>query len=139
MSNDRKDKHTPEQRSYNMSQIRSKGTKLELTFFNLLDTNGIIFTPHPKLFGKPDCLIEPGIVVFVDSDFWHGWHFPKWKDRLPQEYWVEKIERNIRRDYQKFRSLRSQGYKVVRIWEHTIKKNPERAVAIVQKAINETS
>ncbi len=135
MQEPRKDRHTPEQRSYNMSRIRSINTQLELMFFTLLKEHGIKHTVHPKIFGKPDCLIKPNVLVFVDSDFWHGWHFNQWRDRMPQDYWVEKIERNIRRDVQKFRTLRSEGYKVVRIWEHTLKSNPDRAVELINKAL----
>lgn len=131
----RKDKHTPQQRSYNMPRIRSTNTQLEQLFFNLLDDNGIAYERHPKLYGKPDCMIQKDILIFVDSDFWHGWHFSKWKERLPKEYWVEKIERNIKRDYQKFRTLRGQGYTVIRIWEHTLKDDPDRVIGLIRKAI----
>lgn len=96
----------------------------------------IKFTVHPKVFGKPDCLIKPNVLVFVDSDFWHGWHFSQWRDRLPKDYWVEKIERNIRRDIQKFRTLRSEGYKVVRVWEHTLKSNQDRVIELINKALD---
>jgi DNA mismatch endonuclease (patch repair protein) len=136
MQEPRKDRHTPEQRSYNMSRIRSTNTQLEQRFFKLLDDNKIKYEKHPKLFGKPDCYIKPDVLIFVDSDFWHGWHFNQWRDRLPKEYWVEKIEKNIRRDFQKFRTLRSEGYKVVRIWEHTLMKDPERAISLITSALD---
>jgi DNA mismatch endonuclease (patch repair protein) len=79
------------------------------------------------LYGKPDCQIGEKLLIFIDSDFWHGWHFQKWKARMPQVYWVDKIERNIKRDRKKFRLLRKQGYTVLRIWEHTFKK-PEQVI-----------
>jgi DNA mismatch endonuclease, patch repair protein len=135
MQEPRKDQHTPEQRSYNMSQIRSTNTQLEQAFFKLLSDAGIKFSAYPKIFGKPDCIIEPSILIFVDSDFWHGWHFKQWKHRLPKDYWVEKIEKNMRRDAQKFRTLRSEGYKVIRVWEHTLKRKPERVVALLKQAM----
>lgn len=136
MQKPRKDRHTPEQRSYNMSRIRSTNTQLEQMFFKLLADNDIKFATHPKIFGKPDCIIEPNILVFVDSDFWHGWHFSQWRDRLPKEYWVEKIEKNMRRDIQKFRTLRSEGYTVIRIWEHTLKSNQDKVVNLITKAMS---
>jgi DNA mismatch endonuclease (patch repair protein) len=113
------DNLTKAQRSYNMSRIRSSNTKLEIKFFNLLDKNNIKYVKHPKLYGKPDCKIE-NLLVFIDSDFWHGWKFSQWKDRLPKKYWVEKIERNIHRDKQKTSKLRRMGFKVIRIWGHNI-------------------
>jgi DNA mismatch endonuclease (patch repair protein) len=91
------DNLTIEQRRLNMSRIKSKGTKLELKFFKILDDNRISHVKFPNLYGKPDCQIGENILIFVDSDFWHGWHFSQWRDRLPKVYWVEKIERNIKK------------------------------------------
>jgi DNA mismatch endonuclease (patch repair protein) len=108
-----------------MSRIRSTNTQLEQDFFKLLANLNIKFMAHPKIYGKPDCIINPDILIFVDSDFWHGWHYKEWRDRLPKDYWNEKIEKNMHRDIQKFRKLRSEGYKVIRVWEHTLRKNPE--------------
>ena len=115
------DNLTKEQRKLNMSRIRSTGTKFELKFFKLLEDNDIHFFKYPKLFGKPDCQIGGNILVFVDSDFWHGWFFNRWKDRLPKDYWAAKIEGNILRDRRKFQRLRKEGYLILRIWGHDIK------------------
>lgn len=112
------DNLTKAQRSYNMSRIRSTGTKLEKTFFKLLDDFNIQYIKHPSIFGKPDCQIGTNTLIFIDSDFWHGWHFTKWKNRLPKKYWVEKIQLNIDRDKMKFKKLRISGFNVIRIWEH---------------------
>lgn len=117
------DNLTKVQRSYNMSRIRSTNTQLELKFFNLLDSNKIPYTKYPKLFGKPDCQLSGKVLVFIHSDFWHGWNFPRWRNRMPQTYWITKIENNIKRDRKKFRILKKQGYLVIRIWEHELKNN----------------
>jgi DNA mismatch endonuclease (patch repair protein) len=121
------DNLTKEQRHLNMSRIRSTGTKLELKFFHLLDEERIEHIKYPKLYGKPDCQIGEKLLIFIDSDFWHGWHFQQWKSRMPKAYWVEKIERNIKRDRKKFRLLRMQGYIVMRIWGHSLK-HPEKLI-----------
>ncbi len=116
------DNLTPEQRSYNMSRVRSSNTSLELRFFKLLKENRIKHTKHPKgIYGKPDCLIGKKTLIFIDSDFWHGWHYPLWESRLPKKCWRDKITGNIARDKKKFRILKKQGYKVVRIWGHSLK------------------
>lgn len=125
------DNLTKEQRKYNMSRIRSTGTKLELKFFKLLEDNKLSFLKYPKKYGRPDCQIG-NTLVFMDSDFWHGWHFNKWRDRLPRKYWVQKIGRNIKRDNKKFRLLRLKGYKVVRVWQHELR-NPNRIISKLQK------
>ena len=128
------DNLTTEQRHLNMSRIRSTGTKLELEFFQLIDEQNIQYIKFPKLYGKPDCQIGEKLLIFIDSDFWHGWHFQKWKARMPQVYWVEKIERNIKRDKKKFRLLRMQGYMVLRIWEHSLK-YPEKVVQMIKQCL----
>lgn len=133
LSRKRKDRHTPEQRSFNMSRIRSTNTALEQTFFQLLDNVGITYAKYPKLYGKPDCFIEPNVVIFVDGDFWHGWHYSQWRSRMPKNYWINKIQENINRDRKKFRKLRRDGYVVLRVWEHTLKKNPDKVVQKIRQ------
>ncbi len=103
-----------------MSRIKSTNTQLEQKFFEILDRKNISYIKHPKIFGKPDCQIGENILVFIDSDFWHGWRFSFWKSRLPPKYWVDKIASNIKRDQKKFRKLRKYGYKVIRVWEHQL-------------------
>jgi DNA mismatch endonuclease (patch repair protein) len=128
------DNLTIEQRRLNMSRIKGKGTKLELKFFKILDDNRIPYVKFPNLYGKPDCQIGENVLIFVDSDFWHGWHFSQWRDRLPKVYWVEKIERNIKRDRKKFAHLRKQGFTVLRVWEHSLKEK-EKVVERIKHAI----
>jgi DNA mismatch endonuclease (patch repair protein) len=53
---------------------------------------------EPKMFGNPDFLIQPNIIVFCDSSFWHGRDWSSLRKRLPQGYWREHIERNRKRD-----------------------------------------
>ena len=52
------DVHTKEQRSYNMSQIRSKDTKPEMIVRRFLHANGLRYKLHDKtLPGKPDIVL----------------------------------------------------------------------------------
>ena len=67
------------------------------------------------------------LVVFVDGDFWHGWRFPLWCDKLTP-YWKRKIERNRRRDRLNFRRLRRLGWRVLRLWGHQVEKDLPAAV-----------
>lgn len=128
------DNLTREQRSFNMSRIRSTDTKLEQKFFELLEENKVVYIKYPKLYGKPDCQIGDKTLVFLDSDFWHGWRFNQWRNRLPQNYWVSKIEGNIKRDRHKFLKLKRLGYNVIRIWSHELK-NPDKVVLKIKQSI----
>lgn len=129
------DNLTKEQRKYNMSRIKGTNTALEKNFFKLLKENGVSFSKYPKIYGKPDCKIKKDILIFVDSDFWHGWQFPRWRNRLPKEYWVRKIENNIRRDKQKTRKLKQLNYKVIRIWEHELKESPSKVISKITSCL----
>ena len=131
------DNLTPEQRSFTMSRIRSKDTSLELTIRKLLHFRGLRFRKHKDgLPGRPD-LVFPGarVAVFVDGDFWHGWQFPRWKQKLTP-YWKMKIEGNRRRDQRNFQRLRRAGWEVIRIWEHEVRIDAESCVDRIEEAVH---
>ena len=119
-----------------MQAVKGKGTSLELKMALLLRRNG----RRPQmnvahLPGKPDlafCRLK--VAVFVDGDFWHGWRFNQWRDKLG-DYWKAKIERNRARDRKNFQRLRRMGWIVIRIWEHQLKRNPNGCVQRVEDAI----
>jgi len=118
---------TKQQRSRLMSHVRPKNSKIELLVFSALQRNKIYFQKHYKNApGTPD-MARPSEkkAVFIHSDFWHGWQLPKWQHKLSKDYWREKITENRKRDQRKIRQLRSRGWKVMVIWEHSIKKNFE--------------
>lgn len=115
---------TPEKRSYVMSRIRSKNTKIELQIVSILENNHITFIRHPKIYGTPDFLIGERTLVFCDGDFWHGYDYSNGRVP-PQKFWREKIERNMARDRKISRKLRHEGWHVIRLWEHDIRKKPE--------------
>ncbi len=108
-----------------MSRIRSKNTKVELLVFRELRKRRIYFQKHYKrAMGSPDVAVpRKRKAVFIDGDFWHGYQFAKCKKRLPNKYWVAKIERNINRDRKGRLSLRRAGWDVLRVWEHQLEKD----------------
>lgn len=114
-----------QKRSEIMSHIRSKNTKAEIIVFKELNRRGVYFQKHyKKAAGSPDiALPRKKIAIFIDGDFWHGYRFNSFKDRLPKKYWLEKIESNIKRDKRNRRLLRKDGWRVLRVWEHELKKN----------------
>lgn len=108
-----------------MSLIKPKDTKPELLVFRELRKRGIYFQKHyRRVSGSPDvALPKKKIAIFIDGDFWHGYRFSQFKDKLPKKYWQGKIETNIRRDRRNRAILRKQGWQVMRVWEHELKKN----------------
>jgi DNA mismatch endonuclease (patch repair protein) len=75
------------------------------------------------------------IAIFVDGCFWHG--CPRCF-RLPTtnvDYWATKIRRNVSRDRRQNASLRADGWVVVRVWEHSLKR-PKAVAARVRRALD---
>ena len=111
-----------EKRSDVMSRIKSKNSKTEKEVFSFLRKNKVYFQKHPrKIFGRPDISIPTRkIAVFIDSDFWHGWQYPKWEHKITSPFWRKKLESNRRRDKLVTRRLRKEGYSVLRVWSHQL-------------------
>ena len=121
---------TTKERSSLMSKIRSNNTKPELVFRKKLWGNGIRFSRKvSNLQEKPDIVLNKyKIAIFIDGEFWHGYHWEEKKKKLKanREYWIPKIERNILRDRKNTRKLRKDGWRVVRFWGHQINKDTEK-------------
>jgi len=86
--------------------------------------------------GKPDIILSRyKIVVFCDGDFWHGRGLSGRLARLARghnaPYWVEKIRGNVARDRATTTRLRAAGWRVIRVWEGDILRNPAAAVTAV--------
>jgi DNA mismatch endonuclease, patch repair protein len=124
------DKFSKEKRSEIMSRINSKNTKAEIIVFRELRKRGIYFQKHYKrIEGNPDiALPRKKKAIFIDGDFWHGYDYEKLINRLPKEYWKEKIIRNVERDKKYTLSLKNKGWQVLRVWEHEVKKNFDNTI-----------
>ena len=128
---------TPEKRSAVMSKIRGKDTGPEMVIAAALSNAGIHWEGHARdLPGRPDFVFrEAQVAVFVDGDFWHGWQFEVWRDKL-SEAWEAKIAATRRRDARNRKTLRAMGWTVVRLWEHQIEKNVRRCTKRILSALN---
>lgn len=132
------DNLTPEQRSYCMSRVKGKDTGLEKKVRSELHRRGLRFRKHVKdLPGRPD-VVFPGakVAVFIDGDFWHGYRFPEWEQKL-SAFWREKIKKNMERDARNFRDLRGMGWHVIRLWQHEIEEDLEACIAKIITAVEE--
>ena len=127
---------SPERRSALMARIKGKDTGPERAVAHALRTRGWDFETHARdLPGRPDILFRKSMVaVFVDGDFWHGWRFPVWRDKLSVA-WEAKIEVNRRRDARTFRLLRRAGWTVIRVWEHQVKRDIDACVARIEDVL----
>lgn len=115
---------SPAVRSRMMAGIRGKNTKPELIVRSGLHRLGFRFRLHKKdLPGKPDLVLKKhNAVVFVNGCFWHG--HPCHLFKLPSSrttFWKAKILRNQRNDQRATVALRAQNWRVLTIWECSIK------------------
>ena len=132
------DVHDRKTRSYNMSQIKSKDTKPEILVRKFLFANGVRYILHSKkLSGKPD-IVFPRLkkVIFVHGCFWHGHKGCKYftVPKTRTEWWVKKINKNKHRDKENFRALKSQGWKILSVYECSLK--PDKADKTLNKILN---
>ena len=127
---------SPEKRSALMSRIKGKDTLPERLVAGALEEAGLVWENHAKdLPGRPDFVFRGAMIaVFVDCDFWHGWHFEVWRDKLSIQ-WEAKIATNRARDQRNFRKLRRQGWIVLRLWEHQIYGNLGGAIERIHTAL----
>jgi len=130
---------TPTQRKYNMSQIKGKNTSPEIIIRKLLYSKGIRgYRIHYPLIGKPDIVfIKRRLVVFIDGCYWHKCPECFTIPQTRTEFWLEKINKNVARDNKINHQLVNEGWKVLRFWEHDVRKNPEEIVDTIISGIKE--
>lgn len=126
---------TKEQRSKNMSHIKSKDTKPEVFLRKKLWNRGVRYRKNFKgLPGKPDIAItKKKIAIFVDGEYWHGYNWKVNRDHIHthRDYWVPKIEKNMKRDLEVNAKLQSMGWTVVRFWSKEVLKNIDYCVELI--------
>lgn len=127
---------SPEKRSAVMARIRGRDTAPELALAVVLRRTRFRFESQARgLPGRPDFAFRSTCVaVFVDGDFWHGWRFDEWRDRL-SEKWEIKIEANRQRDIRNSTLLLQDGWAVLRVWEHEVMADASACAARVVAAV----
>ena len=120
------DNHSKEERSYNMSQIRSKNTKPEEMVRKFLFSKGMRYRKNDKRYpGHPDIVLPRyKTIIFVNGCFWHM-HEGCSRAVLPKsnkEYWLPKLEKNKKNDLKNKETLEALGWKVLIVWECELKK-----------------
>lgn len=132
-------KKTPDQIHYNMSRIHNKDTKIEVTLRKELWSRGLRYRKNDSvIFGHPDiAFISKKVVVFCDSEFWHGFDWENRKNdiRSNRDFWIPKIERNMKRDIEVNEALEAQGWVVLRFWGRDIEKNLSECADKIEETV----
>ena len=119
-----------------MSRIKGKDTRLEVRVRSELHRRGLRFRKHVKdLPGKPDIVFSKvRVAVFVDGDFWHGYRFPSWENKV-SDFWKEKISKNRERDTRNNGKLHEASWTVIRLWQHEVQKDFEACIDRIVSAV----
>ena len=110
-----------EQRSRNMSAIKSKNTKPEIKVRKILHSMGYRFSLHSKdLPGSPDIVLPKyKTVIFVHGCFWHRHENCKYAStpKTRKEFWNKKFTENKKRDSEIQEKIKILDWRSVVIWE----------------------
>lgn len=122
------DRFSKKERSVLMSKIKTSGTDIEEYLLKCVKqfwTKEHYRKNLKSLPGRPDIVFTKSkIAIFADGDFWHGKDFENWKRKV-SPFWKKKITSNLVRDLEQTAELKKRGYKVLRFWGSSIKKNPK--------------
>jgi DNA mismatch endonuclease (patch repair protein) len=128
-----------------MAAVRNRDTKPELMLRRELHRRGLRYRLRSVLFGKPDLVFPSArLAVFVDGDYWHGntWRLRGYASLEAYcstisngVFWYQKISTNMSRDVKVNEELRSEGWRVLRIWESDIRASLEATADLVQGSV----
>lgn len=108
-----------------MSRIKGKDTKPEMLVRKFLFSKGLRYKLHDKtLPGKPDMVFPKyKTVLFIHGCFWHGHEGCKYYvvPKTKTEWWLNKINGNVKKDTDSIARLQQLGWKVIVVWECTLK------------------
>jgi DNA mismatch endonuclease, patch repair protein len=107
-----------------MRSNRRRDTKPEIAVRRTLHASGLRFNVDRRILtptgaARPDIVFpRVRVAVFIDGCFWHGCAVHGTVPKNNRDLWAPKLARNRERDAEQTRSLRGDGWIVVRFWEH---------------------
>lgn len=121
------DRITPEHRSWNMSRIKGKDTKIEVKVRSWLFSKGFRFRKNDRRYpGTPDIVLPKyKTVIFINGCFWHRHEGCRYATtpKTRTEFWINKFEKNVENDRKHKEELETMGWRVITLWECELKKN----------------
>ncbi|MEK6884396.1 MAG: hypothetical protein AABY22_32490, partial [Nanoarchaeota archaeon] len=112
------------EKGYPTNNYRSK---LEINFEQHIKSLNKEFISIPKIYGRPDFFFPNiGLMVFVDGCYWHSCNIC-----FPKQMNLKRIEKDERIT----NTLKNKGYKIIRLWEHDIRKNPMECIEIIRRVL----
>ncbi|MCX5783136.1 MAG: very short patch repair endonuclease [Elusimicrobia bacterium] len=107
-----------------MRSVKNKDSKIEVLFRKALWRAGFRYRKNVQQYlGKPDIVLKKyKTVIFIDSCFWHYCSKHCRVPALHKTYWLAKLKKNKMRDAKINSAYKRDGWQVIRIWEHELKK-----------------
>jgi len=118
------DVYSKEKRSWLMGRVRATGNQsTEGKLITVLKQNHLTgWRRNYPVFGKPDIVFPRNkIAIFADGCFWHACPKHRQIPETNRQFWLKKIDANKNRDKLVNKTIKSQGWKVLRIWECELK------------------
>lgn len=124
------------QRSFCMSRISGRNTTPELALRRSIWAIGFRYRVHTRLAGRPDIVFtRERVAIFVDGCFWHGCPKHYKAPAANAAFWRKKKRTNSERDRVVNSTLASDGWKVLRFWEHEVEQSLEAVVSVIQRCL----
>jgi len=106
-----------------MSKQLTRDTAPEIAIRRALHAMGLRYRVNalvvPGLRRRGDIVFSRRkVAVFVDGCFWHRCPIHATDPKANAEWWAEKLDRNVTRDRETDAQLASEGWRVIRVWEH---------------------
>jgi DNA mismatch endonuclease (patch repair protein) len=117
-----------------MSSIHSKDTKPEITLRDALSAKGLKFETNYGSEKIDIAFPTDKLAIFIDGCFWHGCPIHSHKIGTNEAYWQAKLQKNKERDKIKTAKLKSEGWIVLRFWEHELT-DIDTVVSKIQKSL----
>ena len=112
-----------QKRSQIMSRIKGKDTRIELLVRNELWKNGFRYRKNYGKYKIDIAFIKEKVAIFIDSCFWHNCPIHGEIPKTNIDFWEKKLTYNKERDLLVTSKLISEGWEVIRIWEHELSSN----------------
>ncbi len=116
---------------------RRADTKPELALRRELHRRGLRYRvdhrPTRSIRSRGDIVFTRArVVVFVDGCFWHGCPEHSTAPKNNADWWQQKLDANKERDARNTAVLESEGWHVLRIWEH---EDPREVAACIERTV----
>ncbi len=124
-------------RSQMMARIKSKNTSIETAIRKSLFSRGYRYRINDrKLPGHPDIVLKKyKTIIFIHGCFWHAHNCSLFKiPSTNKEFWIKKFEQNKLRDIQVIQTLLQNGWRVLVVWECSMKgKNKRKFDSLIEE------